>query len=461
MNMNLQEDEIIAGIFEGLSCLVVIDVQGRIIHLNNKYASILGVSLEEAKGELVDNIIPHSRMSIVLKTGKEEIGAVFRMKNGENVVCNRYPIKKNGKIIGAFAHTTFTKTDEVKVFIEQINDLNNELNKYKHDLEKLRGAKYSLKNIIGRTPGIQQVTSMIKKAAQTKSTVLIVGATGTGKELVAHAIHQESERKHKPFIRINCAAIPKDLLESELFGYDERAFTGAKKGGKPGKFELAEDGSLLLDEINQMPLNMQAKLLRVIQEKEIERVGGVKTRDIDVRLICISNADLSELVRKGEFREDLYYRINVVQINLPSLHERIDDIEELTAYCVAKINRNLGLNITEVSQDALKLFRSYNWPGNIRELEFTLERAANNVLSGPLKSGDFDFFRQRLGRSFQQTDDGNDEVQTLEYIRGKAEKDAIINALIKTDGNKLLASQCLKIDRSVLYDKLKKYNIGL
>ncbi len=461
MRLNSAKEEMIDAIFETLSCLVVVDAEGRIIHLNNKYADILGVSLEKAIGESVDDIIPNTRMSLILTTGKEEIGSVFRMKNGETVVCNRFPIKKNGKIIGAFAHTTFTNNDEVKVFIKQINDLNNELNQYRCILGKLQEAKYSLKNIIGNTPSINRVTAMIKKVAQTKSTVLIIGATGTGKELVAHAIHQEGKRRYKPFIRLNCAAIPKELLESELFGYEEGAFTGAKKGGKPGKFELAEGGSLLLDEINQLPLNMQAKLLRVIQEKEIERVGGTKTKDIDVRLICISNIDLAELVRKGEFREDLYYRINVVQINLPTLRERLGDIEELTNYFIAKINRNLGISITGISKDALNLFKSYDWPGNIRELEFALERAANCVLSGPLEVEHFDFLYQRLNRPNKQVDEGDKEVQTLNYIRSEAEKEAIINAMIKTNGNKRLAAQYLKIDRSILYDKLKKYNITL
>ncbi|MEA4883282.1 MAG: sigma 54-interacting transcriptional regulator [Clostridia bacterium] len=222
MNLKPQECKIVAGIFETLSCLVVIDAEGRIVHLNNKYASILGMDPEEARGRLVDNVIPHTRMSTILTTGKEEIGSVFRMKNGETVVCNRYPIRENGEIIGAFAHTTFTRSNDVKAFVERIRELNNELDQCKDNLEKLQGAKYSLQNIIGKTPAIQQVISMVEKAAQTKSTVLITGATGTGKELVAHAIHHESQRRYKPLVRLNCASIPKDLFESELFGYSSR-----------------------------------------------------------------------------------------------------------------------------------------------------------------------------------------------------------------------------------------------
>lgn len=455
------QDHMISGIFETLSCLVVIDAEGKLVHLNRRYAGILGVDPYEAVGRPVEEVIPRTRMTAVLSTGKEEIGSVFTMKNGETVVCNRYPIRENGEIVGAFAHTTFTRSNEVKAFVERIAELNNELDQCKDDLKKLQGAKYSLQNIIGRTPAIQQIVRMVEKSAQTKSTVLVTGATGTGKELVAHAIHQESQRKHKPFIRLNCASIAQSLFESELFGYADGAFTGARKGGKPGKFELAEGGSLLLDEISQMPLDMQSKLLRVIQEREIERVGGSRIRDIDVRLICISNVDLGELVRQGEFREDLYYRINVVRIHVPALRERLADIEELCAHFIEKMNRELGLSIAGISQGALDLLKSYEWPGNIRELEHALERAANMVLHGILEEEDFDFIRQRLNRPAQPADARRGDTPTLRSVRAEAEKEAIIGAMVRSGGNKALASQYLGIDRSVLYDKLKEYRINV
>lgn len=452
-------EEFMMSILDAISCFVVVDADGKVVYLNKKYAGILNVKPDKAKGRPVEEIIPNTRMSIVTKTGKEEVGSVFEMKNGKTVVCNRYPIVKNGEIIGAMAYTTFIEFDEIKTFIEQINCLNNKVSLYRSQLQQLRGAKYSLEQIIGKDPSILKIKSMIKKVGQTKSTVLITGETGTGKELVAHSIHQESNRRHKPFIRLNCAAIPKDLLESELFGYEEGAFTGAKKGGKPGKFELAEGGSLLLDEINQMPINLQSKLLRVIQEKELERVGGLKTREINVRLICISNVDLEELVIKGEFRADLYYRINVVRIDIPSLRERMDDIEEITNYSIEKINRELGLNITGVSKDVLKLFKSYDWPGNVRELEHVIERAANMVFSGVLTKEYFDFLYLRCNERKSEKSIRFGEINTLEEYKSHAEKEAITRALAKSNGNKKEAAQLLKIDRSVLYDKLKKYKI--
>ena len=230
-----------------------------------------------------------------------------------------------------------------------------------------------------------ETKELARKVAQTKSTVLITGETGTGKELFAHAIHQASTRRHQSFIALNCAAIPKDLIESELFGYEEGAFSGARKGGKPGKFEMAHQGTLYLDEIDQLPLLVQSKILRAIQEKEVERIGGTRTTHTDIRLICTSNRNLRELVDKGEFREDLYYRIHVVSLHVPPLRERLDDIPELVNHFIAKINRGLGLNIRGIERDVLESFKRYYWPGNVRELEHVLERAANIALSGYLR----------------------------------------------------------------------------
>jgi PAS domain S-box-containing protein len=311
-------------ILDSLYCTLLVDAAGNIAFINKKYAEILGVDRNTVIGQPVEMVVPHTRMPIVIKTGQEEIGSVFRLKNGETIVCNRIPIRNSDQVIGAVALTTFTRMDELATFMQQIQQLNLELDIYKKELGKLRGAKYSFEQIIGGTPAVAQLKNLAQKVSQTKSTILITGETGTGKEFFAHAIHHASPRNHCPFIRLNCAAIPKDLLESELFGYEEGAFTGAKKGGKPGKFEQAHAGTLLLDEINQLPLSLQSKLLRVIQEKELERVGGLRTIEIDVRLICTTNQDLYELVRRGEFREDLFYRINVVELNIPPLRERLD-----------------------------------------------------------------------------------------------------------------------------------------
>lgn len=449
--------EIMNNILSEFETFVVVDLEERVVFLNDNYAKILNIDSEKAIGMFVKDLIPGTQMQKVLNSGKEDIGSLFELKDGRTIVCNRLPIKKNGKLLGAIAFATFKKMDEITIFMERINALNAELSIYKRELGILRGAKYSLEQIIGNDQKIQEIKELIKKIAHTKSTVLITGETGTGKELFAHAIHEQGPRKHKSLVRINCAAIPSELLESELFGYEEGSFTGAKKGGKPGKFELANGGSLILDEVHLLPLNFQAKLLRTIQEREIERVGSIKSRSIDVRLICISNVDLKSLVEKGEFREDLYYRIDVVHIEVPPLRDRLTDIDSLVKMFILKLNNELSLNITGIEPDIIKLFKSYYWPGNIRELEHSIERAANYAVSGMLSKENFEFLYER--QLVQSNNLEMKEGASLQEIREQSEKIAIIKSLIKNNGNKSAASRDLNIDRSVLYDKIEKYKL--
>lgn len=458
LDLREENQDIFYYVLESMQGVVVTDNDGKIIFLNDRYADILHVNRHEVIGKDVIDVIPGTRMHIVARTGREEIGSLFKLKNGESVLVNRIPVRKNGEIIGVAAFSSLSKLDEVSTFatIQKITHLSQELNQYKSELNKLRGAKYSLDQIIGNSPNLIKMKELIRKVAQTKSTVLITGETGTGKELVAHAIHQLSTRSHHSFVRVNCAAIPNDLLESELFGYEEGAFTGAKKGGKVGKFELANCGSLLLDEINQMPLYLQSKLLRVIQEKEVERVGGNNPIDIDVRLIFTTNQNLHDLVHQDNFREDLFYRINVMSIDIPPLRTRRDDIPLLVEHFISKINKELGLNITGIDDKVIKLFQDYHWPGNIRELENTIERAANLALQGNLKLELFEHFLLRKEKERSR----NENEVCLETVRGKAEKETIVRVLAQTNANISMAAKLLKINRSVLYEKIKKYNIG-
>ena len=450
-------DEIMNHILGEFDTIIVVDMASKIVFINERYAKILSVNPKTVIGRPITEIIPNTKMQYIIKTGHEDIGSLFKLPDGRTVVCNRLPIKNMNHMIGAVAFSTFKKMDEVIIFIDKINSLKSELLIYKKELGKLRGAKYSLDQIIGESNSIKELKELTKKVASTKSTVLITGETGTGKELFGHAIHEQSSRKHKSLIRLNCAALPNDLLESELFGYDDGAFTGAKKGGKPGKFELANEGTLILDEIHQLSLKSQSKLLRVIQEREIERIGSIKSKSIDVKLICITNADLKTLSAEGKFREDLYYRIDVVEINVPPLRERIGDIDLLVENFVTKLNLDLSLHITGVDSDVINLFKSYHWPGNVRELEHVLERAANYVLSGTLKLDNFRFLFDRI-RNVSIVKNTL-EIKCLKQIREKAEKDAIIEALLISNGNKKMAAEQLQIDRSVLYDKIKKLNI--
>ena len=437
---------------------IVTDAEGIIIYLNKKYAEMLGVDVGYAIGKHAREIIPQTRMDIVAKTGQEEIGSVHMVNGTIPVVCNRIPIMRDGQSIGAVAFTTFRQLDEASGLFSEINRLNLELKEYESELMKLRGDKYSIDQIVGTSPQMLKVKDCIRKVAPSKLTVLISGETGTGKELFAQAVHQLSPRKHKPFIRINCAAIPKDLLESELFGYEEGAFSGAKKGGKPGKFELANEGTLLLDEINELPIDLQSKLLRVIQEQEVERVGGVKTIELDVRLICTTNRDMPDLVRKGKFRQDLYYRINVVDVSIPPLRERTEEIRELTHHFIKKINAIHGLGITGIREDALRLFEKYQWPGNVRELEHVLERAAVMAVTGELEKSHFDYLMARfIGPDTDSS--GQNGSASLEKAKDMAEKQAIVSALSKAKGNKTAAASELNIHRTVLYDKMKKHGM--
>jgi transcriptional regulator with PAS, ATPase and Fis domain len=437
---------------------LITDENGVILYIHDDYAKILGVTPDEAEGKYCCDIIPGSRMHIVAKTGKKEIGVPFRMKNGEYSVINRLPVSENGNIKAVICIVLFSTdilTTEKSIYMA--DNLRDELLQYKTDLTKLRGAKYSIDNIIGNAPPIRSAKEAIYSISQTKSTILIGGETGTGKELFAHAIHHLSPRSHQPMVTVNCGAIPTELFESELFGYEEGSFTNARKGGKAGKFEQANKGTLVLDEIHLLPLQMQPKLLRVLQEKEIERIGSNKSKSIDVRLIFITNRNLQELVDKGGFREDLFYRINIVPLEIPPLRERMADIPELTEHLIKKINHNLGLKITGIDPEVLQLFTSHNWPGNVRELEHLLERAANMCLSGRLKLECFQSLMTRLRAAARWDPLEN----TLTSVKKHAEHEKIVEALTLTRGNISDACRLLNMSRSNMYEKIKKYNIDL
>jgi transcriptional regulator with PAS, ATPase and Fis domain len=463
MNEPFKSHELTNLIFNSLSrrgVTIVTDSEDRIIAINDIYTKILNRKKKDIIGQPVSIIIPNTIMPDIKKAG-QPVSRLFTLANGETVIAHYVPIIKNNKVLGVFAYTSMNTIDYMSTLstMDLVRRLNDELNQFKNELQKLRGAKYSLNNIIGSSAKMVETKELTRKVAQTKSTVLITGDTGTGKELFAHAIHQASTRKHQPFIALNCAAIPKDLIESELFGYEEGAFSGARKGGKPGKFEMAHRGTLYLDEIDQLPLPLQSKILRAFQEKEVERVGGTKIIDTDIRFICTSNRNLRELVDKSEFREDLYYRIHVVSLHIPPLRERLDDIPELVNHFIAKINNGLGLHIQGVHKDVLKSFKSYHWPGNVRELEHILERAANIALSGYLNVYHFEKFIPRFldgtkRKSFEKS-------ISLNELKVKIERDEIINALQVTKGNKKRAAEILQIDRSVLYKKMSRYKIDM
>jgi DNA-binding NtrC family response regulator len=320
--------------------------------------------------------------------------------------------------------------------------------------------------LIGNSVGLRAVLSVIEKVADTPSTVLITGESGTGKELIARALHENSSRVGQPFIKINCAAIPKTLMESELFGYEKGAFTGAV-GSKPGRFELAHGGSLFLDEIGEIPVEMQVKLLRVLQESEFERVGGIKTIKVDVRLITATNRDLQKEVSAGNFREDLFYRLNVVPIHLPPLRERRDDIRLLVWHFVAKFNERLKKAIAGVDEAAMERLVSHNWPGNIRELENVLERTMLFASGPTIRAADLPPELQLLAgaappAAAAAAPAGGAPTSLKEIVRKeteRVERELIIRALDETGGNVSQAARNLKISRKSLQNKMKEFGL--
>lgn len=317
-----------------------------------------------------------------------------------------------------------------------------------------------ISSIIGTSPQMQEVFKVIQKIAASPSTVLISGESGTGKELVAFEIHRNSDRKEKPFIKINCAAIPSTLIESELFGHEKGAFTGAVST-KPGRFELANTGTLFLDEVAEMPLEMQVKLLRVLQEQELERVGGVNSIKIDVRIIAATNKNLEQEVKAGKFREDLFYRLNVVPITLPALRDRKEDVDLLVQFFISQFNEKLKKNVTSVSPEAMSILRNYTWPGNIRQLENALERMILMADGSELKSRDIP--EEISGISMIAGAPQAPEPSGLKEIVKKQtqtlERDLIEHALEETAGNVTRAAEKLGLSRKGLQLKMKELGI--
>ena len=316
-------------------------------------------------------------------------------------------------------------------------------------LRKKLTRQYKHHDIITKNPRMEEILSLTQDVASLRSTVLIRGESGTGKELVARAVHFSGSRADKPFITVSCAALTETLLESELFGYEKGAFTGAT-GQAKGKFELAHGGTIFLDEIGDISPKLQADLLRVLQERRFYRVGGTQEVEVDVRVIAATNKNLAEEVKQGRFREDLYYRLNVIEIKLPPLRERREDIPLLAEHFVQRISSELGKDLTGISSEALRLLLAYDWPGNVRELENIIERAIVTCHNGTLEATDFSWLGKGGGQAWEVPD----------VPLGELERRAIVAALERTHGNVKEASSALGIDRSTLYDKLKRYEIS-
>ena len=431
--------------------VIVVNSMGIVTRITKTYCRFLNITQEEAIGKFVTEILPNSRMHIVSKTGEAEIGEVMNILGKEAMVM-RIPLREKGQLVGAVGKVMFRDVQELRSLAEKLNLLENRLKFYEKELQHYQRFRYTFRDIIGESRAILRAKELAEKATQGKSTVLLLGESGTGKELFAHAIHAASHRHNKPFIRVNCGAIPAELLESELFGYEEGAFTGAKKGGKPGKFEMAHGGTIFLDEVGDLPLTMQAKVLRILQEREVERIGGTRLHQLDIRIISATHRDLGEMVALGQFRQDLYYRLNVFTLTIPTLREREHDILLLSQHLLEKFQREYITKVKQLESRVVTIFRNYPWPGNVRELQNVIERAVNVAEGETLVFEDLPLYIREL------TDQKIKRVpQTLALEVAEAERRAITNALNNTSGNIVKAAEILGIHRANLYRKLKRY----
>jgi propionate catabolism operon transcriptional regulator len=440
----------------GLSrdAIISVDIKGRVTHANRKAEQFLGRTAGEMIGRPIAKLMPNTTLMEVVRT-KQPAYNDYTTVAGVPVIGNRLPIIVQGEVVGAVA--SFQE-------VSAIEDAEQAARKSIHGKGHI--ARFTFADVIGASDRICQAVRLAKHYAQSDATVLLIGQTGTGKELFAQSIHNGSRRCGGAFVAVNCAALPEQLLESELFGYEEGAFTGAKKGGKKGLFEIAHKGTIFLDEIGEIPPALQVRLLRVLQEKEVMRVGGQNIIPVDVRVIAATNLDLRQKVKEGCFRQDLYYRLNILQLNLPSLSERREDIPLLLKHLWQKH----GLEHDRLLDDyMLPLLKDYPWPGNVREMENVVQRLKAlinadfsvteivSILSENLEwHVEGDMFRPDFaGRTGHEMNDGHKDPAALDIHIKQLEKKRILKVLADVGGNRTLAAKQLGISRSSLWRKLR------
>ena len=450
-----------ASLFEAFDSLcegtVVVDRDARIVWINERYVARFGVTrAEDAIGKEIEEIIPTSLMREVVRTGRPLLLDILDV-NGETFVVTRIPIKdERGETIGAIGFALYDKLQPLQPFYARLHRLQHQLAQTQQHLAAERRAKYTFSNYIGTSPAATQVKQQARRAARQDTTVLLLGETGTGKELIAHAIHAASARADCPFVGFNVAAIPDTLLEAECFGAAPGAYTGADRKARIGKFELANGGTLFLDEIGDMPLAMQAKLLRVLQESELEPLGSNKVVKIDVRVIAATSRDLKAEVAAGRFRADLYYRLSVLTIQLPPLRERTEDFGPLCDHVLEQIAARTRLPLRELSPEALALLQRCQWPGNIRELRNVLEQACM-LADGPrLGEGDIRGIvipPETLPATSAGQAAGS-AAETYDAALARFERDLIERTLAACGGRVTDAARRLGLGRATLYKKM-------
>jgi transcriptional regulator with PAS, ATPase and Fis domain len=450
---------------------MAVDDQGRIAWINDKYVTVLGLKCaDDALGKPVEQIIPNSRMREVVNTGRPILLDIMMIRD-QPLVVMRIPLKDDhGKIIGAIGFALYDRLQRLKPLVSKFAELQWALADTQKQLAQLRHTKYSISSFIGVSPVSLELKHRARRAAQLDTTVLLLGETGTGKELLAHGIHAASGRAGKPFVGINIAAVPETLLEAEFFGVAAGAYTGADRKGRDGKFKIADGGTLFLDEVGDMPLQVQAKLLRVLQEQELEPLGSNTIVKVDVRVIAATSHDLRQLVADGRFRSDLYYRLNVLPIMLPPLRERVADLDAICEHLLEQIAARTGMPQRELTPSARNLLASYNWPGNVRELRNALEQAGMLTDSLSLTAEDFASILQMesgqavsahhaAGQPMMSASEPEEVVRPLGQAVAELERNLIRAALDQSGGNKASTARLLGISRATLYQKLAEYQI--
>lgn len=449
-------------ILETLLCaeedaITIINKDAEVIYWNEGAVNTYNIEKKEIINKKITNFFKDKDLMVlkVLKTMERVKNTYHRPRKDKHVVINALPIfNGRNELIGALS---------VERDITQIVKLNENLFTTSAELNELRQKIYvntsenPFSKLVGKSEALQQTIQIANKAAKTDATTLILGESGTGKEICARAIHESSPRKNGPFIPVNCGAIPSALFESELFGYEGGAFTGAEKKGKAGKIEMADGGTLFLDEVGELPLEMQVKLLRVLQENVIYRIGDSKGKKVNVRFIAATNQNLEKLVNEKTFRADLYYRLNVIQITMPPLRNRKEDIPELLEFFTKQFAKKYEVPVPNIEPDAVSVLLDYSWPGNVRELRNLSERIVILSEKQTINKQDLlPFFQGMGGESGPLPQNGS---QSLFEEREEIEKQLIEEALAQTNGNKSAAAKKLGISRVTLYNKMKKYGL--
>ncbi|ESR23800.1 sigma-54 interaction domain-containing protein [Lutibaculum baratangense] len=437
--------------------MTVVDAEGRIVYVSPVHERFFGISLGEARGKPVRQVIENTRLDKVVKSGRAEIGDIQRM-NGEGRVVSRVPIRRDGEVVGAVGRVMFKGPEQLQALSRRISDLESEVEFYRRAASTVERRSYGLDDILGESAAMRRLREEIIKVAPLEISVLISGESGTGKELVAQAIHRLSPRRDAHIVMVNAATLPETLVEAELFGYEPGAFTGADRKGRKGKFEQADEGTIFLDEIGDMPLEVQAKLLRVLQDRIVEPIGGNRPREVDFRLVTATNRDLQAQVAEGRFRLDLYYRISPIVIEVPPLRSRTADIPLLASHFLHRVADQNRRRPPEITDQALDYLQEQAWPGNVRQLRHEIERAfvfaENDRITADLFARYGDRPTETPAPPMRDLPTPRPQGTTMKEILAQAEREHIREALARYNGNKKKVAEELGISRSYLYKLL-------